>query len=118
MNGRLSNSALLRQIIPKIKSTIDGPPQEQEVCLIRKIQPVELVASEKVIKPIERPVINPNIEEEKELESKITQDLLDKINRLKELSEFDNIVKGSKLGLTAYQKPSTGIPYKDLSKDL
>jgi hypothetical protein len=47
MNDKLSNSVLLRQIIPKVKSTIDPPPKEKEVCSIRQIRPAELVAAYK-----------------------------------------------------------------------
>lgn len=119
MNGRLSNSALLRQIIPKVKATIDGPKQEPEVCSIRTIQPVELIAPEKLLDKITLPMppLKP-IEDPKEKESKITNELIDKLNKLKEASEFGNIVKGSKLGLTAYQKPKGGIPLVDLSSEL
>lgn len=119
MNGRLSNSVLLRQIIPKVKATIDGPKQEEEVCSVRTIQPVELIASEQFSNATSLPIpeLKP-LEDPKQKESKITNELIDKLNKLKESSEFGNIVKGSKLGLTSYQKPKEGIPFTDLSKEL
>lgn len=118
MEGRLSNSALLRQIIPKVKPSIDGPAEEKEVCSIRTIQPVELIAAEQLSKKTNLPMPQLKKEEPKEKESKITNELIDKLNKLKESSEFDNIVKGAKLGLTAYQKPRGGIPKSDLSLEL
>lgn len=37
---------------------------------------------------------------------------------LKDCNEYNNIIRGSELGLTAYQKPSRGIPKSDLSLEL
>lgn len=103
MNGRLSNSVLLHQIIPQVKSSIDTNEEETPVCMTRIVQPAELIA------------IEPKQTEKK---SKINQDLLDKLNKLRETAEFDTIINGSKLGLSAYQKPLNGIPVKDLSREL
>ena len=62
MNDKLSNSVLLRQIIPKVKSTIDPPPKEKEVCSIRQIRPAELVAVYKEETNQVKPSIKPNPE--------------------------------------------------------
>lgn len=118
MEGRLSNSVLLRQIIPKVKPSIDGPTTIKEVCSTRVIQPVELIATQQQSKNLNLPMPEIKKKEEPKEESKITKELIDKLNKLKESSEFGNIVKGSSLGLTAYQKPKGGIPLKDLSRDL
>ena len=102
MNDKLSNSVLLRQIIPKVKSTIDQPPKEKQVCSIRQIRPAELVA----------------VYKEPQEQSNTNDQLIEKLERLKARAKFDTILKGSKLGLSAYQKPKGGIPKKDLSKEL
>lgn len=117
MNGRLSNSALLREIIPKVKDSIDGPKEIKKPCTARSIQPVELIAVKPTkVQKISKPKIQ-QVEKEKE-EEKRNDILIDKLDKLRDTSEFDNIVKGAKLGLTSYQKPNDGIPEKDLSKDL
>lgn len=120
MEGRLSNSVLLRQIIPKVKETPDGPKEIKSLCSTRTIQPVELIAKEQK-SILTRFDIQPKQKEQTEQkpkESVITDELIERLNKLKQASEFGNILKGSKLGLTAYQKPSDGIPVKDLSSDL
>lgn len=101
MNGRLSSSVLLKQIIPKTNiSTVQK--ESNQKCQIRKIQPAELVL----------------IQKENKAESLLTEELLEKIKKIKESSEYANILKGAKLGLSAYQKPSSGIPLSDLSKEI
>lgn len=101
MEGRLSNSALLRQIIPKVNNS-SGQKEPIQKCSTRKVSSIELVSTLKETKQ----------------ESLITKELLEKLNKIKESSEYANILKGSRLGLSAYQKPSSGIPLSDLSKDL
>lgn len=119
MSDKLSNSVLLRQIIPKVKSTIDPPPKEKEVCSIRQIRPAELVAAYKEEKKQLIPSIKPKPEQiEPQEQSNINDELIEKLERLRARAEFDTILKGSKLGLSAYQKPKGGIPKKDLSKEL
>lgn len=100
MNGRLSNSELLRQIIPQT-ITQNIVPKNKSLCSIRNIQPSELLAQAKT-----------------DQEEKTRQNLLDKIEKLKQSAEFDNVIRGSRLGLSAYQKPATGIPINDLSQEL
>lgn len=118
MDGRLSSSVLLRQIIPKVKATVDVQKTEGPVCSIRNIAPVELIASE-IIKEKKIPIPKPSKDKEiEQQESKINQSLINRLDELKELEEFNTIIKGAKLGLTAYQKPKTGIPKSDLSKDI
>lgn len=101
MNGRLSSSVLLKQIIPKTNTSTVQKESNQK-CQIRKIQPAELVL----------------IQKENKAESLLTEELLEKIKKIKESSEYANILKGAKLGLSAYQKPSSGIPLSDLSKEI
>ena len=103
MNGRLSNSELLKQIIPQTMKKGSTCPKKNTLCTTRTVQPIELISKKKSTN---------------KQESKVNQGLLEKIQELKASAEFDNIVKGSRLGLKAYQKPSTGIPLNDLSDEL
>lgn len=103
MNGRLSNSELLKQIIPQTMKRGGMCPKKNTLCTTRTVQPIELISKKKSTD---------------KQESKVNQGLLEKIQELKASTEFDNIVKGSRLGLKAYQKPSTGIPLNDLSDEL
>lgn len=103
MTGRLSNSELLKQIIPQTMKKGSMCPKKSTLCATRTVQPIELISKKKSTN---------------KQESKVNQGLLEKIQELKASAEFDNIVKGSRLGLKAYQKPSTGIPLNDLSDEL
>lgn len=75
--------------------------EKQSVCLTKLVQPVDLIDQKYITQ-----------------DSKITEELIAKLIKLKQVSEFKNVLEGAKRGLTAYQKPEGGIPMSDLSRDL
>lgn len=75
--------------------------EKQSVCLTKLVQPVDLIDQKYITQ-----------------DSKITEELIAKLIKLKQVSEFKNVLEGAKRGLTAYQKPEGGIPMSDLARDL
>lgn len=75
--------------------------EKQSVCLTKLVPPTDLIDQRLLIQ-----------------DSKITEELIKKLIKLKEISEFKNVLEGARLGLTAYQKPEGGIPITDLSVEL
>lgn len=69
--------------------------QIHDICTIREVKPVELIK-----------------------QSKVPEEYIDNLAKLKESTEYNILLKGSKKGLTAYQKPKDGIPSTDLSLEL
>ena len=99
MENQEQNNCFIRnvstsELIAKIQE------HKEENCNTRKVNPLELISKE-------------NIEEQKNANEAIRQKILD----FKEAVELTKLINGATLGLTAYQKPASGIPFSDLSTD-
>lgn len=73
---------------------MNNQSKENASCVTRLVQPTEL------LRPQE--------------DAEVTKQLLEKLKTVKKESQYEDILKGSRLGLTAYQKPEFGIPKSDL----
>lgn len=101
MDGRLSNKELLRQIIQKVNTEV--PRCQQSNCQTREITPIELIKIKEDTTPEE---------------SKLKNNILERLNEIKQSQEINSIITGARLGLSSYQKPTNGIPLEDLNISL
>lgn len=67
----------------------------RNICSIRNVNPSELIKQDKV-----------------------PEEYISNLEKLKQSSQYNILLEGARLGLTAYQKPKEGIPTEDLSLEL
>lgn len=93
-NSCHTRSVSTSELIAKIQE------QKEKSCDTRKVNPLELVRKE-----------------EKQEQESTSEAIKQKLLELKKSIEYNKLLEGSALGLTAYQKPASGIPFSDLSSD-